>query len=167
MVLLLATNVAYYIFYQLYILNLLPPEYTFSNYVYYQVSFIPWMIYFLLGGYVGKNLTAFSQRIESCSIATLFFILLATFILQLGDAYLTFQYTHNFGTAHNTLRPSVILFSFAIIAFFYKFFRYDKLTKNFFLVLSKYSFGIYLSHLLFLFALLKSAPSYLAISRYL
>ncbi|MDW8799982.1 acyltransferase [Clostridium sp. A1-XYC3] len=113
-------------------------------------NMLDWIFYFSLGTFIGNNLEEFSQRLQKYKIvfSIIFVAAVSGFVYEVilnTNAGKNLDYTTTF------LRPSVLIFTVALIFFIFSIDWKDNLFTKIMQYLSINSYGIYLSHAFILY----------------
>ncbi|MBU8906025.1 acyltransferase family protein [Desertibacillus haloalkaliphilus] len=126
------------------------PSLPFADYIwerYYWVPFPGWIFYFTLAYYIGTNYQWFKAMLLRYKT----WVIVAPL---LSGALTLYLYHSGLLTTHSSKRIDIILHTFSIIVFVLYIALKLKSIPRFFIVVSDYSFGIYLLHTLFMSALI-------------
>ncbi|MDT8859907.1 acyltransferase family protein [Alkalihalobacillus sp. MEB130] len=119
-----------------------PVDIVFSDYVwerFYWIPFPGWIFYFSIAYYIGRNYESFIQSIYKYKVI----VLIAPFVTGLALLYF---YHSGMITIHSSKRIDILFHTLSVIAFVIYFARKMKSIPSLFLVINKYSYGIYLLH---------------------
>ncbi|NGP45389.1 acyltransferase family protein [Bacillaceae bacterium SIJ1] len=132
------------------VFNFIPaPSFPFSDYVwerYYWVPFPGWLFYFVTGYYVGRSYPACRQWLKAHR-ASLYWLPLLTSVIVLA------LYWNEWLTILSSKRVDLVLHTSAVLGAVLAFAIRFPVNHTWVQTVSRYSFGIYLWHMYYLFAL--------------
>ncbi|KHF39845.1 acyltransferase family protein [Halalkalibacter okhensis] len=119
-----------------------PINFIFSDYVwerFYWIPFPGWIFYFSIAYYVGQNYEAFIRYIQKYKAI----VIAAPFVTGI---VLLYFYHSGLLTIHSSKRIDILFHTLSVIAFIIYFAMKMKAIPSFFMMVNKYSYGIYLLH---------------------
>ncbi|MDB5056411.1 MAG: hypothetical protein JWM44_4461 [Bacilli bacterium] len=132
-----------------------PPNTIFAHYLWDKLYWLPfpgWLLYFVIAYYLGRNYEWFKQQLIRFKwIVLLLPIATAAIVL--------FDYEWGWLTMHSSKRIDMVFFTISMIFLLYYTAALIKTVPRSLLLISRYSFGIYLIHPLLLVILAKILPS--------
>lgn len=112
-------------------------------------NLLNWSIYFVLGIWFANNYEAVKQKLKSYPKITMT-LLFVTVVGIVSETFLYLNSNHSLADATTSMRPTIILYTVLFISFIMIVKWSNKTVTNVINELSKLSYGIYLSHALFL-----------------
>jgi membrane-bound acyltransferase YfiQ involved in biofilm formation len=123
-----------------------PIDFVYGNYIwerFYWIPFLGWIFYFSVAYYIGRHYRVFTAYLSKYRA----YVLIAPFLTGIILLYL---YHSGLITIHSSKRIDILFHTLSIIVFILYVARKMKAVPSLFLLINKYSYGIYLLHTCFM-----------------